>query len=202
MSRSRSLPRFWHDSSFRRLITVGVMLVMEVCHATACDVCLRAPRVPFAAEHPAAIEVAVATQAAAELGNLDLNPFLHTALTLDRQLPPRLHEVSPIHLATLWSQTRPARKLVSLRLNLEILFVDTDRACRFDIRFGEVITGDSKGCPADVRLITTKAGFHRLVEKGFEHCEEQGLIAVDAEDDKFRNELMRLFSGLPPNGMI
>jgi hypothetical protein len=126
-------------------------------------------------------------------------PFVNEAMTVDRHLPRRLDEISPKHLATFWERTRPSRYFVSLRLALEIIFVDTDRACRFDIRFGEVIEGDSISCPADVRLITTKAGFHRLLEKGFEHCEEQKLIAVDAGDVKFRNELIRLFSNSPLN---
>jgi hypothetical protein len=172
---------------------------IQVRTSLGCDVCLKAPRVPFEAEHPAAIEVAMATQEAAERGDLELNPLVHPALTLDRHLPSRLDEISPKHLAKLWSQTRPARHVFGARMTLEFIFVDTDRACRFDVRFGEVIEGDSSNGPADVRLITTKAGFHHLLESDFDDCETQKLIAIDAETNQHRKELRQLFSAAATN---
>ena len=58
--------------------------------------------------------------------DLELNPVLKETLTIDRHLPMRLDEISPKHLAILWSRTRPARNLVSLRFPLEVIFVDTE----------------------------------------------------------------------------
>jgi len=155
----------------------------------ACDFCLRLPRVPFEFDHPAAIEVAMATQAAAEQGQLDLNP----SITMERTREMPLAEVSAQHLVAQWIRSRPAQSYPSLRCTLELVFVDVDETCWLDIRSGEVLPGDPRSGPADIRLMTTKAGFCQLREIGLAKCEQLQWAAVDCTRAANRIAIDRLF---------
>ncbi len=177
-----------------RRTSIGLILALFANQIMACDVCLRLPGVPFEIDHPAAIEVALATRAEAEQGSLDLNPMVRQVLSADRHLPARLDDFSPRQLVMLWSQTRPAKNHLALRFTVELIFVDTDRICRVDVRFGEVLDSDPRSGPADLRMITSKAGFFCLLDKGLEICLQRKLIVVESEIAEHQNGLARLFS--------
>ncbi len=174
---------------------MGILLASP---AAACDFCLRLPRVPFELDRPAAIEVALATQAAAGQGQIELNPDVTlTTLAGDLKTAP-LDEFTPQQLIAHWVRTRPAANARSLRCSLEIVFVDVDYAGLVDIRFGEILPGNPSDGPAEVRLTTTKAGFCRLLADGLTACEQQQLAALEAERPVQTNELQRLFATSSP----
>lgn len=169
---------------------IGVLLAGQVA---ACDFCVRLPRVPFEFDHPAAIEVVLATQAAAELGQIDLNPDMQFMASTGSQRTAPLSEIPPRQLLAHWVRTRPAASVRSLRCSLEVIFVDVDFAGPLDIRFGEILAGNPGNGPADVRLMTTKAGFCRLLADGLAACEERQLVAIEAAQPVDLEELQRLF---------
>jgi hypothetical protein len=177
-----------------RTVIAGLIIAFLVQPITACDVCLSLPGVPFKSDHPLALEVAMATQLEFEAGTVESNPHLRPSLTNQRYTPTRLSDLSCEHLVAQWIRMRPAGKQGAFRFTLEIMFVDAERACRLDIRFSEILTDDPRNGPADVRLITTKAGFCRLLENGFERCEQRKLIAVEAEQTRHLSDLAQLFS--------
>lgn len=156
----------------------------------ACDFCLRLPRVPFEFDHPAAIEVAMATQTSAEQGQLDLNP----AVLMDRAREIRLSEVSARHLVAQWVRSRPAQGHPQLRCTLEVVFVDVDETCWLDIRLGEILPADPRNGPADIRLMTTKVGFFQLREIGLVKCEQLQWAAVEDKRADNRIGIAPLFS--------
>ena len=180
--------------SFRILTVTSLIVVIFVGHSTGCDVCLRMPGIPFEVEDPSAIEVAMATQEAAEMGDIEWNPIIKQSLTTDRYTPRRLDKVTPRELVKFWSQTRPAKTRPAMRFTLELIFVDADRICHLDIRFGDVIDGEPGSGPPSIRVFTTKAGFYRLMEDGLESCEQRKLVAVELTDIDQRDELNLLFS--------
>lgn len=175
-------------------MTAVLMVIILTGRVAACDFCLRLPRVPFEFDHPASIEVALATQAAAKRGHLDLNPVVKlTGLSGNSQTVP-LSEISPRQLVTEWVRMRPAASARSLRCTLELCFVDVDYVGLLDIRFGEVLEGDRSHGPADIRLMTTKAGFCRLLEVGLAVCEQQQLAAIEVTEGVDVHDIHRLFA--------
>lgn|GEM_PF-3854869 len=192
-SPKKSALQFWQNN-LQRLAAKFVVLATFVGLAPACDVCLRLPGIPFEFDHPAAMEVAMATQEAAEHGQLELNPLLKQTFVTNRHLPPRLETISPQQLVTFWSQTRPARNYPSLRFTLELIFVDVERTCPLEVRFGNVFDSDPRNGPASIRIFTTKAGFYRLIEDGLESCEQRKLVAVESDGDENREGIQQLFT--------
>ena len=182
------------NTNATRWIAAFLIVTSITIPLTACDVCFQLPRNPFDVDHPAAIEVAVATREAADLGHLELNPVLKQAELSDSLLPPRLDTISPRQLVRLWLKTRPAHTHQSMRFTLELVFVDLDRVCRLDIRFGSILDDVPMDDPADVRLFTTKAGFLHLLEEGFEHSEQRRLVIVEAEHESNSRSIAKIFA--------
>lgn len=191
-SSSNDIPRCL-AATFRgtSAVLIGILLAGQ---AAACDFCLRLPRVPFEFDHPAAIEVALATQAAAARDELDLNPDVKLLDGPGGDRTAGLSEISPRQLIVQWARTRPAANSRSLRCTMELIFVDVDYAGSIDIRCGEILPGQRNAGPADVRLMTTKAGFCRLLEEGLEACEQKQLVAVESVQPVDLEELRQLFA--------
>jgi hypothetical protein len=191
-STSHSIDR----SRIARLLGMSAFLMGAILagRIAACDFCLRLPRVPFEFDHQAAIEVVLATQAAAELGEIDLNPDVRLTASNDNNRTTSLSEISPRQLITRWVRTRPAANIRSLRCSLEVIFVDVDYAGSLDIRVGEILEGNQSHGPADIRLMTTKAGFCHLLDEGLAVCEQRQLVAVEFERPVNREDLQRLFA--------
>ena len=176
-------------------ILVAILIaVMTVNQVTACDFCVQAPRVPFALDDLAAINVAIATQAAVAQGLLDLNPTLRLAAEADHRRVVHVASMTSRQLVHEWMRTAPARNHRSLRSRVELAFIDVDEACWLDVRLGVVSPGDSSNGPADVRLLTTRAGFCRVIELGLASCEHQELVAVEADDSSQRDAMLLLFA--------
>lgn len=178
---------------FRSVLTTCLIVALISKSTTACDFCLRLPNTPFQFDHLAAIEVAIATQLAAEKAEINLNPSITVVDLADRQRLVELKNVAPRQLVGQWLRTRPAKSTRSSRCTIELIFIDVDQACWLDVRGGEVLEGTPDG-PADVRLMTTKAGFCRLLDAGLAACERNQLVAVEASDTHHRNLVRQLFA--------
>ena len=178
------------------VVAAALAVATLIGHLAACDVCLRAPRIPFAVDHPAAIEVAMATCEAAEQGWLERNPVIKRTLATDRLTPPRLSEISARQLVKLWLQTQPAKQNRGLRVTVDVVFIETDSICHLDVRMGNVLEDASQSGSADVRILTTKSGFYRILMSGFKACEYRKLVAMDADETEYRDVLVKLFSSM------
>jgi hypothetical protein len=180
---------FWTDC-----VTAVLIASIFVVQVRACDVCFRLPGIPFEADHPAAIEVAMATRDAADRGDLDLNPLLIPLLSVNRHLSVRLDKITPQRLVQFWSRTYPAKDLAELRFTLDLVFVDAESTCQLDVRFGEFLVDSARNGPADIRMFTTKAGFQRLFLDGFDRCEQLGFVKLESEGVQLREGLAQLFA--------
>ncbi|WP_010586169.1 hypothetical protein [Schlesneria paludicola] len=177
------------QSGYRGFATC-LAIVFFTGRLIACDFCLRLPRVPFEFDHPAAIEVAMATQTAGEQGELDLNPLIR----MDQTREVALAEVSAQNLVAQWIKSRPAQPHPALRCTLELVFIDVDDTCWLDIRSGEILPSDPRNGPADIRLMTTKVGFCQLREIGLAKCEQLQWAAVDFKHTSSIIAINHLFS--------
>jgi hypothetical protein len=175
---------------FATLFTIGALIVGP---GLACDFCVQIPRIPIDADHPAAIEVAMATREAIDCGQIEINPVLNNSLNGGSHLPIRLNKISTRQLLKVWSSTYPARLHEALRATVDIVFVDTNEVCRVDVRFGNVLQDSAPNGTADIQLFTTKPGFLRLIENGLEHCEELRLVAVEEVSAGDRQSIDLLF---------
>lgn len=193
-TRVRSCPPTIDGLSISSAISIGLVIWMLSGRIVACDFCRPLPGNPFESEHLAAIEVAMATQVAAESGQIDLNPSLSKTVGIDRQRDVRLAEISPRELVRLWIQTRPAKQHRALRNTVKLIFIDVDYTCLLDIRLGEILEGDPAIGPANIRLVTTQAGFCNLLETGIESSTERQLVAIESHDELQHEQLSRLFS--------
>lgn len=167
----------------KRVLALAVLaLMLTAGPAIACDLCARMPGTPLLFEHPAAIELAQAAFAAAESGRIELNPRMAESKLPSEVRPGAwLDDLSARQLMHDWSQSRAGRIPVTLRLTLDVQFVDTSEVCELDLRFGQIIARDVTAGPADVRLATTKAGWYALLKLGLTSCESLRLVVLDSE---------------------
>ena len=163
--------------------------------ATACDICLRAPRVPFKIDCIAALEVAIATREAIEGGDIEPNPILNESMSPDRHGRLHLMDVSKQQLVQRWIHSRAAQKHSSSRVTVDVLFAESGATYRIDFRCGRAILAADRDWPADVRLVTSKAGFYQLLDRGLEFSTERRLVHVELEADETANAFQLAFMG-------
>lgn len=177
---------------FRKAVSIVLSAALVSGPAMACDFCLRLPNVPFELNQLVAIEVAMATQDAAANELIDLNPSVTIIDAAGRSRSTELKHVSPRQLVGQWLKIHRSKVSPTTRCSVELVFVDVDQSYWLDVRGGTVLEGTPDG-PADVRVILTKAGFHRLLEVGLLACERQQLVVVESAESHHGDLLAQLF---------
>jgi hypothetical protein len=140
---------------------------------------------PLALPHPKAIEIALATRAAIESGQLKQKSLVPQETILEGgEGMLALHKVPAPLLVKAWARKCSGLKTGQATWNVHFLFIDTEEACGLSVRGGAVVFEPKPSMHSDARVVTTRAAFGALLFGALSSAEARKHSLVVLEGDR------------------
>jgi hypothetical protein len=153
--------------------------------ALACGFCASLNGNPLALPHPRAIEVAVATRAAIEKGQLEetcLVPQEVIYLESGGGMIALPQVPGPL-LVKAWVRKCRCPDVRETTVDVHFLFIDTEEACGLSVRGGAVVFEARPSVQSDARVVTTRTTFAAMLlgKLGSAEARRRGLVLVEGD---------------------
>jgi hypothetical protein len=150
----------------------------------ACGLCLSLNGNTLALPHPKAIEIAVATRAEIDKGQLNPKALVSANAIFESGAGMvALHKVPAPLLVKAWARNCSCPKKGQATWNVHFLFVDTEETCALILRAGAVLFEARPSAHSDARLVTTRTAFNALLvgSLSFPEARKRGLVYFEGE---------------------
>jgi hypothetical protein len=150
----------------------------------ACGFCVSLNGNPLALPHPKAIEIAVATRAAIEKGQLNEKCLVPQATIFESGGGMiALYKVPAPLLVKAWARQCSGPKKSQATWNVHFLFIDTEEACGLSVRGGAVVFEAKPSMHSDARIVTTRTAFGALLTGALSWPEarKRGLVLLEGD---------------------
>ncbi len=167
-----------------RYLPILVFVAVTPAQAPACGFCLSLNGNPLALPHPKAIEIAVATRAGIERGELDPRCLIPTGTLFEGGGGfIALHTAPAPLLVRAWTRKCRGPAQGPGSWTVHFLFVDTEETSALTVRAGAVLFEVGPAAPSDARMVTTRTTMGTLLmgRLRLAAARERGLVYVEGD---------------------